>query len=65
MSDDKQNQLRLSFHLVFDNADGRAVLAELVEFTRAEEAEYCADARKESYMQGRRSVLLHIQKLLK
>ena len=65
MSDEKLNQLRLSFHLVFDNADGRAVLDELVEFTRAEEAEYCADARKESYMQGRRSVLLHIQKLLK
>lgn len=65
MSEEEKNQLRLAFHLVFDNANGRAVLAELADFTRAEEAEYCADARKEAYMQGRRSVLLHIQKLLK
>lgn len=65
MSEDEKNQLRLAFHLVFNTDNGRAVLNELAEFVRADEAEYCADARKESYMQGRRSVLLHIKKLLK
>ena len=65
MSEDERNKLRLAFHLVFDTDNGRAVLAELVNFTRADEAEYCADARKDAYMQGRRSVMLHIQKLLK
>jgi len=61
----KHNRLRLDFHLTFDSDNGRAVLDELTEFSHADDAEYCADARKDAYMQGRRSVLLHIRKLLK
>lgn len=65
MTEEEKNQLRLAFHLVFNTDIGRAVLNELSDFARESEAEYCADARKESYMQGRRSVLLHIRKFLK
>ena len=61
----KHNKLRLAYHLTFDNDHGRDVLEELAEYTRADEAEFCADARKDAYMQGRRSALLHIRKLLK
>lgn len=61
----KHNRLRLDFHLVFDNDHGRAVLDELAEFTHANDAEYCSDPRKDAYLQGRRSVMIHIQNLLK
>lgn len=61
----KHNKLRLDCHIVFDNDHGRAVLDELAEYTRADEAEFCQDPRKDAYLQGRRSVLLHIRKLLK
>ena len=61
----KHNKLRLAYHLTFDNDHGREVLDELAEFTRAYEAEYCADARKDAYMQGRRSAMLHIIQILK
>lgn len=63
--EDKKNRKRLDYHIAFDNDHGRAVLDDLAEFTRCDEAEYCADARKDAYLQGRRSVLLHIRELLK
>ena len=50
---------------IFKCDEGVTFLRELEEFTRVDEAEFCSDPRKSEYLQGRRSVMLHIRKFLK
>ena len=56
---------RHCFQKVFGSDEGILVLQSLVEFARADEAEYCQDPRKDAYMQGRRSVVLEIKNTIK
>ena len=53
------------FQKVFLSGEGKKVLEELAEFAHADDAEFCNDPRKDAYMQGRRSVIMEIRKVLK
>lgn len=62
----EQEKIRGCFQRVFLGSDeGKIVLKKLEEFARVREAGYCEDARKESYLTGRRSVITEIWKWLK
>lgn len=64
--DDKQRQsVRESVLKVFSSDDGVIVMRYLAEFSRADEAEFCNDPRKDAYLQGRRSVVLEIRNIMK
>ncbi len=63
MSEDKD--IKTSFGLVFATEHGKKVLEHLAEFAHADDAEFCNDQRKSDYLQGQRSVVLHIRKLIK
>ncbi len=58
-------RIRDSFLKVFTCDDGEVVLRSLAGFARADEAEFCGDPRKDAYLQGRRSVVLEIRRILK
>ena len=60
-----EDQQRFYFQKIFLSPEGSKVLAALAEFARADEAEYCADPRKDAYFQGRRSVILFIRNSIK
>ena len=62
---EQRNRIRESFLRVFCSDHGVVVLRELAAFARADEAEYCADPRKDAYWQGRRSVVLEIRNIMK
>lgn len=61
MTDEKT---RWAFKRLFATGDGAVVLRVLAEYARADEAEFCSDPRKDAYLQGRRSVVLEIRKIL-
>lgn len=61
MTDEKT---RWAFKRLFATDDGAVVLRALAEYARADEAEFCSDPRKDAYLQGRRSVVLQIRKIL-
>ena len=61
MTDEKT---RWAFKRLFATDEGAVVLRVLGEFARADEAEFCSDPRKDAYLQGRRSVVLEIRKIL-
>lgn len=61
MTDEKT---RWAFKRLFATDDGAVVLRALTEYARADEAEFCSDPRKDAYLQGRRSVVLQIRKIL-
>ena len=63
--EEKQRRIRNSFLKVFTSDDGEEVLRRLAEFSHADDAEFCNDPRKDAYLQGRRSVVLEIRKILK
>ena len=54
-----------AFGLVFASDNGRIVLEYLAEFAHADDADFCNDPRKSEYIQGRRSVVLEIRKIIK
>ena len=62
---EKRRRIRDSFLKVFENDDGKIVLDDLADFAHADDADFCSDPRKDAYMQGRRSVVLEIRKILK
>lgn len=62
---EKRRRIRNSFLKVFENDDGQIVLSDLADFAHADDADFCGDPRKDAYMQGRRSVVLEIRKILK
>lgn len=57
-------QKKACFQKLFSSDEGFLVLKELAAFARADEAEYCADPRKEAYLLGRRSVIMEIRRIL-
>ena len=57
--------INLEFVKVFDNDAGRKVLKYLAAFAEADNADFIADQRKSDYIQGRRSVVMEIRKILK
>ena len=61
----EEDKLRTAFGFVFSGDYAQIVLDHLAEFAHADEAEFCNDARKSEYLQGRRSVVLEIRKLIK
>ena len=63
--DAKQQKIRGAYLKVFSSDDGAIVLQHLVEFARADSAEFCNDPRKDAYLQGRRSVVLEIRNIMK
>lgn len=63
--EEKQRRIRNSFLKVFTSDDGAEVLRHLAGFSHADDAEFCSDPRKDAYLQGRRSVVLEIRKILK
>jgi len=65
MDEREMRELRGSMLKVFSTDDGICVLRYLASFARADEAEFCADPRKDAYLQGRRSVVLEIRKIMK
>jgi hypothetical protein len=65
MTEDIENKLRTAFGLVFAGDYAKIVLDHLAEFAHADDADFCNDPRKSEYLQGRRSVVLEIRKLIK
>ena len=61
----EQEKIRESFLKVFTSDDGVIVLRVLARFAHADDADFCVDARKSEYLQGRRSVVLEIRNFLK
>lgn len=61
----EDSETRNAFLLTFQNDNGRIVLRKLADFAHADDAEFCTDPRKDAYLQGRRSVILEIRKILK
>ena len=61
----EQERKKYLFQKVFLSGEGQKVLEELAEFAHADEAEFCNDPRKDAYIQGRRSVVLEIRRILK
>jgi hypothetical protein len=65
MNDEKEMQsVRESMLKVFNSDDGVVVLRHLTEFARADDASFCADPRMDAYLQGRRSVVMEIRKVM-
>ena len=58
-------KIKTAFGLTFATEHGKIVLEYLADFARADEAEFCNDVRKSDYIQGRRSVVLEIRKIIK
>lgn len=52
------------FRRLFETPEGAAVLHELEIFAQMNDAEYIADANLAAYLQGRRSVVCEIRKIL-
>ena len=60
-----RNKVRNCMKRIFSTDEGAVVLAWLAEFAYADSADYCADPRKDAYLQGRRSVVLAIRNIMK
>ena len=65
MDDKERRSIRDSFLKVFGTDDGVIALRHLAEFAHADDADFCNDPRKDAYLQGRRSVVLEIRKIMK
>ena len=65
MDENTRRRVRDCMLKVFSSDDGVIVLRYLAEFSRADEAEFCNDPRKDAYLQGRRSVVLEIRNIMK
>ena len=63
--EESKRRIRNSFLRAFSGDDGVIVLRELSQFTGADNADFICDSRKSDYMQGRRSVFLEIQNIIK
>ena len=61
----EQARKKYLFQKVFLSGEGQKVLEELAEFAHADDADFCNDPRKDAYIQGRRSVIMEIRKVLK
>lgn len=59
-----EERIVMAFKRLFSQDGARAVLRALAEYAHADEADYCADPRKDAYLQGRRSVVLYIRKMM-
>lgn len=64
MSEFTAEQIRMAVLRTFHSDDGRITLQYLAEFAKADDADFCLDARKSEYLQGRRSVVLEIRKII-
>ena len=62
---EERERIRARFQQCFFTDEGKVVLEELAEFCGANAAPFCDDARKQDYMQGRRSVYCEIQRIIK
>jgi len=60
-----EEKVRNCMKRIFSTDEGAVVLAHLAEFAYADSADYCGDPRKDAYLQGRRSVVLEIRKIMK
>lgn len=60
-----EKKKREYFCLTFLNDTGMAVLEELEDFARFNDGQFIPDPRLEAYMQGRRSVICEINKIMK
>lgn len=61
-----EKEMASCFRKVFLGCDeGKIVLQELARFAHADDADFCVDARKSEYLQGRRSVVLEIRKIMR
>ena len=66
MSEEERIQhLKFCAAKIFKCDEGITFLRELEAFTLVDKAEFCSDPRKSEYLQGRRSVMLHIRTFLK
>lgn len=61
----KTDKVRNCVKRVFASDEGAVVLEYLAEYAHADSAEYCNDPRKDAYLQGRRSVVLEIRRIIK
>ena len=61
---EEKRRIRESFLKVFHGDDGAKVLRALADFAHADTAEFCADPRRDAYMQGRRSVVMEIRNIM-
>ena len=59
------DRTKTAFGLTFATEHGKIVLEYLEKTFRADEAEFCNDVRKSDYIQGQRSVVLEIRKIIK
>lgn len=50
--------------MVFGSAEGKKVLEYLEEFARSEDFAFCPDERLEAYLNGQRSVVAEIKKMI-
>ena len=57
-------KLRNACLKIFSSDDGKILMNFLIHFTRADEAEYCVDPRKDAYLQGRKSVVCELKKIM-
>ena len=60
-----EEKVRNCVKRIFATDEGAVVLAHLAAFAHADDADYCNDPRKDAYLQGRRSVVLEIRKIMK
>lgn len=54
----------ICFKMVFGSAEGKKVLEYLEEFARSEDFAFCPDERLEAYLNGQRSVVAEIKKMI-
>lgn len=60
-----EDEKRHSYVLTFSGVHGETVLEDLERFANYDRCDFCNDPRKETYMQGRRSVICEIKRILK
>ena len=65
MDEKEERSIRESMLKVFSSDDGVVVLRYLASFAHADDADFCLDPRKDAYLQGRRSVVLEIRRIIK
>ena len=61
----KERKVRNCVKRIFSTDEGAVALDYLAAFAYADSADYCGDPRKDAYLQGRRSVVLEIRKIMK
>lgn len=59
------DRLRNACMRIFHSEDGRLLMDYLVKYARADEADFCDDARKAAYLLGQKSVIFEIRNIMK